>query len=93
MLVNQRVNDSNFTESPLYIKMIATAYELDIVRWIRLGFSKLPQDIDLFRLYKAYFERKLHSNLREMEWVDVTNDSILGSHEQLNELFFFFLKV
>jgi hypothetical protein len=83
MLVNQNVNDSNFTGSPLYIKMIATAYELGIERWIRLGFSKLPQHIDLFRLYEAYFERKLHSYLREMEWVDVTNDGNLGSYERL----------
>jgi len=88
MLVNQSVNDRNFTESPLYIKMIATAYELDIVRWIRLGFSKLSQDINLFRLYEAHFERKLHSYLRGMWWVDVTDDSILGSHERLKESFF-----
>jgi hypothetical protein len=44
-LANHSVNDSNFTGSPLHIKMIARAYELDIERWLRLGFFKLADGI------------------------------------------------
>jgi hypothetical protein len=85
-LVNQSVNDSNFTSSPLCIKMIAKAYARDVKKWIKSGFSKLPRDIEVVRLYEKYFERKLHSYMTEKEQVDIKNDSVLDGHECLEEL-------
>jgi hypothetical protein len=86
MLVNQSVNDSNFTGSPLYIKMIATTYKLDIARWIRLEFSSLPRQIDSVCLYEKYVESKLHISLTEKERVDITNDRVLDKHKRLQNI-------
>jgi len=72
---------------PLYIKMIARAYELDIERWLRLGIFKLSWDIHVFHLYEKYFERNLHSYLKEKKRVEITNSSVLDSHERWKELF------
>jgi hypothetical protein len=85
-LVNQRVNDSKFTGSPLYIKMTATAYELDIDRWIRLGFPRQPWEIDVVCLCDKFVESKLHISLTDRERADITNDNILDYHERLKQM-------
>jgi ankyrin repeat protein len=66
--------------------MIATAYELDIRRWIRLGFPRQPWEIDLVCLCDKFVDSKLHISLTEEERVDITNDGILDNHERLKEI-------
>jgi hypothetical protein len=87
MRVNHKVNDSSFTDSPLYIKMIVRAFELDTYTWLRLGVFKLTRDIDIVCLYDNFFERKLPIYLAEAKGVDITNDIVLDSHERLKESF------
>jgi hypothetical protein len=65
--------------------MIATAYELDIDMWVRLGFFTVPREIYLFSLYDKLVERKLHVYLT-VKRVDITNDSILHDNERLKEI-------
>jgi len=84
---NHTVNDSNFTDSPLYIKMIVRAFELDTYTWPRLGVSKLTRDINLVYLYDHFFERKLPIYLAEAKGVDITTDIVLESQEHLKESF------
>jgi hypothetical protein len=47
----------------------------------------MARKIGVVRLYEKYFERKLHRYLTEKQRVDITNDSVLGSHERLKERF------
>jgi ankyrin repeat protein len=86
-LINQSVNDSNFTGSPLFIKMIASAYDLEKYRWIRPGFFRVPQEIDLACLYEKLVERKLHIYLIEKGF-GITNDSFVDNHKCLKKTLF-----
>jgi len=87
MQVNHKVNDSSFIDSPLYIKTIARAFELDTYTWPRLGVSKLTRDIDLVCLYDNFLEKKVTVYLAEAKGVDITCDISLDSHESLKESF------
>jgi len=90
MRVNQRVNLSYFTGSPLYVKMIARAYELYTDTWLRLGFFGLSGEIDFVCLYHNFFERKLCIYPAKADGPDITNHSILDCHDRLREFFWKF---
>jgi hypothetical protein len=87
MRENYLVNNSKFNGTPLYIKMIASAFELDTYTWQRKGFFGLSGENDPVCFYDSFLETLLSIYLAKPERVDITNDSVLGSHKRLKDSF------
>jgi len=80
---NESVYDSNFTGFPLYIMMIATAFEQNV----ECGDFSVPEKVDLLYLFDRFVQRKLHIYQIEKKGDDITNSSVQDDHELLTELF------
>ena len=79
-IVNRSVQAENFTGCPLYITMIATVYERDIVTYLNADDWLWPE-IDGVHLYEVFVEKKLHIYLTEKQKADITNPSVLDEYE------------
>jgi len=79
-IVNKSVQAENFTGCPLYITMIATVYDRDIVTYLNADDWLWPE-IDGVHLYEVFVEKKLHIYLTEKQKADETNPSVLDEHE------------
>lgn len=80
---NESVHDSKFTGFPLYIMMIATAFE----QTVECGDFSVPEKVDLFYLFDRFVERKLHIYQIEKKRDDITNSSVRDDNELLTEMF------
>jgi hypothetical protein len=80
---NESVYDSNFTGFPLYIMMIATAFEQNV----ECGNFSVPEKVDLYHLFERFVKRKLHIYHTEKKRDDITNSSVQDDHELLTEMF------
>jgi ankyrin repeat protein len=80
---NESVYDSNFTGFPLYIMMIATAFE----QKVESGDFSVPEKVDLCYLFERFIERKLHIYQTEKKRDDITKSSVQDDHELLTEVF------
>jgi len=80
---NASVHDSNFTGFPLYIMMIATAFEQNV----ECGDFSVPEKVDLLYLFDRFVQRKLHIYQIEKKMDDITNSSVQDDHELLTEMF------
>jgi ankyrin repeat protein len=84
---NESIYDSSFTGFALYIKMIATAFEVNLDTSLKSGDFSLPEKMDLLYLYDRFVERKLHIYQTEKKRDDVTNASVQDDHELLTKMF------
>ena len=80
---NESVHDSNFTGFPLYIIMIATAFEQNV----ECGDFSVPEKVDLLYLFDRFVQRKLQIYQIEKKRDDITNSSVQDDHELLIEMF------
>jgi ankyrin repeat protein len=80
---NESVYDSNFTGFPLYIMMIATAFEQNV----EYGDFGVPEKVDLLYLFDRFVERKLHIYQIEKKRDDITISSVQDDRELLTEMF------
>jgi ankyrin repeat protein len=80
---NGSVHDRNFTGFPLYIMMIATAFEQNV----ECGDFSVPEKVDLFYLFDRFVERKLYIYQTEKKKDDITNSCVQDDHELLTEMF------
>jgi len=85
-IVNNSVNDQNFTSSPLNITMIATVYEKDWKTHLNPEVW-LWRTIDSVNMYRAFVDRKLHIFLTEKQKADENNSSVLEAHEDLKQIY------
>ncbi|KDR16617.1 uncharacterized protein LOC110832431 isoform X1 [Zootermopsis nevadensis] len=85
--VSESIYDSNFTGFPLYITMIATAFELNLETSLKSGVLSLPEKMDLLYLYDRFVKRKLHIYQIEKKRDDITNASVQDDHELLTKIF------
>jgi hypothetical protein len=84
--INQGVNDSNFTGSPLYIMMIATAFKMDVEAHLNSEDCTEPR-IDLCDLYSSFVKMKLQTYLTKSQKDDITNASVLDFHVDWKQIY------
>jgi len=79
-IVNKSVQAENFTGCPLYVTMIATVYDRDIITYLNADDWLWPE-IDGVHLYEVFVEKKLHIYLTEKQKANITIPSVLDEHE------------
>jgi hypothetical protein len=84
--VNSSVHDENFTGCPLYISMMATAYEMENETYLISEDLQWPE-IDLVNMYQVFVDRKLNIYLTEKRKAEGTNSCIQDDDEYLKETF------
>jgi hypothetical protein len=84
--IKYSLHDDNFTGCPLYIKMIATVYEMEVETWLYTE-HWIETRFDLVNLYEKFVEKKLHIYLTEKQKADITNSSVLDSLEFLKQTY------
>ena len=84
---NKSVGQENFTGCPLYIVMIASAFEENLEMSLETAKISLPDKLDLLVVYDRFIERKLHIYETEKKRVDWTNVSNQDDHESWMEIY------
>jgi len=84
LLLNYSVRDENFTGSPLYIKMAATALKMDMISHLNSD-DWFWSKIDLINLYEEIFDRKLLTYLTDKQKADITDPIVLYNYEYLTQ--------
>jgi ankyrin repeat protein len=80
---NVSAHDSNLTGFPLYITMIAIAFEQNV----ESGDFNVPEKVDLLYLFERFVKFKLHIYQREKKRDDVTNCSVQDDQEILTQIY------
>jgi hypothetical protein len=87
MLVYDLNQHRNFTGTPLCVKIIATALEMDVEMHLKSrDFNVLPK-IDLLYLYDRIVESKLYTDETEEKREDLTNASVQDNQEMSNKTY------
>jgi hypothetical protein len=84
---NISVDQGNFTGCPLYIVMIASAFEENLETSLDTAKISLPDKLDLLDLYKRFIERKLHIYETEKKRVDLKNACRRDDHKSWMEIY------
>jgi hypothetical protein len=87
MQVNESVYQRNLTGCPLYITMIASAFEENMNTFLEFGIFILAPKVNLLDLYDTFVETKLHIYETEKKWEDMTKASVVDDHERLMETY------
>ena len=73
--------DRNFTGTPLYVKIIATALEMVLDTQLKSGDFNIPKKINFLYLYDRLVEGMMNIQERLKKTEDVTNASVYDDHE------------
>jgi hypothetical protein len=87
LLAYDLYQDRNFTGTPLYVKMIATALEMDVEKHLKFRDFNIPHKIDLLYLYDRFVERIIHIQERETKGEYLTTASVKDDLEMLKKIF------
>jgi len=82
---NKSVYQRNFTGCPLYITMIASAFESNLETSLNSGKISLPNKLDVLELYDKCIEMKLHIYQTEKKREDLTKTSVQNDNEILKK--------
>jgi hypothetical protein len=83
---NKSVYQRNFTGCPLYITMIASAFERNLETSLHSGIISLPNKLDVLELYDKCIEMKLHIYGTEKKREDPTKASVQNDSEILKKI-------
>jgi hypothetical protein len=78
--------DRNFTGTPLYVKMIATALEKVVDTQLKSGNFNVPIKMDFLYLYERLVESIIHFEEKHKEREDVTVASVYDDRESSVEI-------